>query len=70
MTALFAQVLDGPGEETARHFIMLRDGAMASGCLSDPADVGEVFRNGVEGYLKYHRALVSAEAVSEAGAGH
>jgi AcrR family transcriptional regulator len=59
MTALFAQVPGLPGEGTARHFVMLRDGAMASGCLADPEDVGHVFTNGVEGYLRYQQAISS-----------
>jgi hypothetical protein len=32
---------------------MLRDGAMAAGCLSDPQAVGETFLRGIEGLLKY-----------------
>jgi AcrR family transcriptional regulator len=39
------------GEPAARHFVMLRDGAMAAGCLSDPALVGETFLDGVEELL-------------------
>jgi AcrR family transcriptional regulator len=35
----------------ARHFVMLRDGAMAAGCLFDPALVAETFLRGVEGML-------------------
>jgi AcrR family transcriptional regulator len=31
----------------AELFVLLRDGAMAAGCLSDPAEVGRVFRRGV-----------------------
>jgi AcrR family transcriptional regulator len=35
-------------EPAARHYVMLRDGAMASGCLFDPALVGETFLGAVE----------------------
>lgn len=37
----------------ARHFVMLRDGAMAAGCLTDPKSIGETFQLGVEGLLEY-----------------
>ena len=44
--------IDGidPGP-AARHFVMLRDGAMAAGCLTDPAPICETFLLGVEGLL-------------------
>ncbi|MFI5841770.1 TetR/AcrR family transcriptional regulator [Catenuloplanes sp. NPDC051500] len=38
-------------EPAARHFVLLRDGAMASGCLNDPQSVCETFLLGVEGIL-------------------
>jgi len=38
-------------DAAARHFIMLRDGAMAAGCLTDPTPIGETFLRGVEGLL-------------------
>ncbi|MFF9490153.1 TetR family transcriptional regulator, partial [Streptomyces sp. NPDC014676] len=31
--------------------VMLRDGAMAAGCLFDPKLISETFLNGVEGLL-------------------
>lgn len=37
----------------ARHFMMLRDGAMAAGCLTDPQPVCETFTRGVEGLLTF-----------------
>ncbi|KAA9156045.1 TetR/AcrR family transcriptional regulator [Amycolatopsis acidicola] len=52
ITGLFAQLGGMPAEQASRHFVMLRDGAMASGCLSDPAEVGETFLRGVEGLLR------------------
>jgi len=48
---LFARVGDRLAEPAARHFVMLRDGAMAAGCLSDPAAVSKTFLDGVEGLL-------------------
>ena len=40
-----------PGS-AARHFVMLRDGAMAGGSLDGPAAAKRVFHRGVEGLLK------------------
>jgi AcrR family transcriptional regulator len=40
-------------EPAARHFVMLRDGAMAAGCLTDPKPICETFLRGIEGLLKY-----------------
>lgn len=36
-----------------RHFVMLRDGAMTAGSLTDPALVCETFLRGVDGLLTY-----------------
>ncbi|MET7426374.1 TetR/AcrR family transcriptional regulator [Dactylosporangium sp. NPDC005555] len=54
VTALLARVPDGPpsAEAAARHYVMLRDGAMAAGCLSDPGPICETFLQGVEGLLR------------------
>ncbi|MDP9793255.1 AcrR family transcriptional regulator [Catenuloplanes nepalensis] len=43
-----AELLPAPA---ARRFVLLRDGAMASGCLTDPAAVCETFLLGVEALL-------------------
>ncbi|WP_163511877.1 TetR/AcrR family transcriptional regulator [Fodinicola acaciae] len=55
-------LLAGTGETepgpAARHFVMLRDGAMTAGCLGDPAPVCETFLRGVEGILSYRQASV------------
>jgi AcrR family transcriptional regulator len=40
-------------DPAARHFVMLRDGAMAAGALADAELVGRTFREGVEGLLKH-----------------
>lgn len=50
---LFAATGKPDAEPAARHFVMLRDGAMAAGCLADPALVGETFLRGVEGLLAF-----------------
>ncbi|MEW2069814.1 TetR/AcrR family transcriptional regulator [Streptomyces sp. NPDC007346] len=51
VTGLLAQVGDGPADEAGRHLVMLRDGAMAAGCLFDPELISETFLLGVEGIL-------------------
>ncbi|MBO1330774.1 TetR/AcrR family transcriptional regulator [Streptomyces sp. VRA16 Mangrove soil] len=56
VTDLLAQVGDAPAEAAGRHFVMLRDGAMAAGCLSDAGLVTETFLEGVEGILQARSA--------------
>jgi len=53
MTELFAETGKPDAEPAGRHFVMLRDGAMAAGCLSDPAPIGETFLRGIEGLLTF-----------------
>ncbi|MET8040558.1 helix-turn-helix domain-containing protein [Micromonospora sp. NPDC005215] len=62
ITMLMAQVHEGTADPAARHFVMLRDGAMAAGCLSDPTLVSETFLRGVEGLLRINSERQSAEA--------
>jgi hypothetical protein len=38
----------------AQHFVMLRDGAMASGCLFDPVLICETFIRGSNGLVQVH----------------
>ncbi|MFE7575412.1 TetR family transcriptional regulator [Streptomyces sp. CB01249] len=52
LTGLLRTIREEPAARAARHFVMLRDGAMAAGCLFDPELVSETFLNGVEGLLK------------------
>ncbi|MFI1224180.1 MULTISPECIES: TetR/AcrR family transcriptional regulator [unclassified Streptomyces] len=52
VTELLAQVGDQPADGAGRHLVMLRDGAMAAGCLSDPKPIVETFLLGVEGILR------------------
>jgi AcrR family transcriptional regulator len=61
VTELLAQVGDTPPEPAARHFVMLRDGAMAEGCLSDPAEVCDTFLQGVDGILRHRTGTASQE---------
>ncbi|MFG1805157.1 TetR/AcrR family transcriptional regulator [Streptomyces sp. NPDC049040] len=52
VTELLAQVGDQPADEAGRHLVMLRDGAMAAGCLVDPKPIVETFLLGVQGILR------------------
>ncbi|WP_406146168.1 TetR/AcrR family transcriptional regulator [Streptomyces sp. NBC_01012] len=52
MTELLAQAGHSPADAAGRHFVMLRDGAMAAGCLFDPELVCETFLQAVEGILQ------------------
>ncbi|MFF5082805.1 TetR/AcrR family transcriptional regulator [Actinoplanes sp. NPDC000266] len=54
LTTLMAQVAEDSSDAAARHFVMLRDGAMAAGCLFDPALVADTFLRGVEGLIRIH----------------
>ncbi|MDR7276997.1 TetR/AcrR family transcriptional regulator [Catenuloplanes atrovinosus] len=54
ITALLARATDEPADPAARHYVMLRDGAMAAGCLFDPKLVAETFLHGVEGLVRIH----------------
>lgn len=53
ITELIADTGEADPEPAARHFVMLRDGAMAAGCLTDPKPVCETFLRGIEGLLTY-----------------
>ncbi|MBK3624298.1 TetR/AcrR family transcriptional regulator [Streptomyces sp. MBT49] len=50
-TELLGDAGCAPADAAGRHFVMLRDGAMAAGCLFDPALICETFLHGVEGIL-------------------
>lgn len=62
LTAMMAQVHRGTADAAARHFVMLRDGAMAAGCLFDPVLVSETFLRGVEGLLRVNTERQAAES--------
>jgi hypothetical protein len=51
MTGLLADALKRPATAEGRHFVMLRDGAMAAWCLGEADAACETFRRGVEGLL-------------------
>lgn len=53
VSELFAETGKPDAEAAASHFVMLRDGAMAAGCLTDPRFVCETFLRGVEGLLVF-----------------
>jgi AcrR family transcriptional regulator len=55
ITDLMAQISETSAEPAAQHFVMLRDGARAAGCLFDPALIVETFLRGVEGLLQARR---------------
>ncbi|GGZ30876.1 TetR/AcrR family transcriptional regulator [Streptomyces poonensis] len=52
VTELLAQTGHGPADAAGRHLVMLRDGAMAAGCLFDPKLISETFLQGVEELLQ------------------
>jgi len=54
--ALMARIHSDSAEAAAQHFVMLRDGAMAAGCLFDPAAICETFLRGVDGLVETHAA--------------
>ncbi|MEU1688055.1 TetR family transcriptional regulator [Micromonospora sp. NPDC005707] len=56
INTLLASIDETEAEAAARHFVMLRDGAMAAGCLFDPALISETFRRGVEELIRTHAA--------------
>ena len=48
----FSHVTDDRAEPAAKHFVMLRDGAMAEGCLADPENTISTFLRGIDGMLE------------------
>ncbi|RFU88147.1 TetR/AcrR family transcriptional regulator [Streptomyces triticagri] len=61
VTDLLAHTGDAPADPPARHVVMLRDGAMAAGCLFDPELVAHTFLVGVEGLLRERTGSYEAE---------
>jgi AcrR family transcriptional regulator len=64
VTDLLAQATDAPADPAARHLVMLRDGAMAAGCLFDPELICETFLRGVDGLLRVHVGEAAAPPVT------
>ncbi|MBF9133717.1 TetR family transcriptional regulator [Plantactinospora sp. S1510] len=56
INTLMASIDKTGAEPAAQHFVMLRDGAMAAGCLFDPVLICETFLRGVEGLIRTHAA--------------
>src|ERR1700744_5820237 len=54
ITSLMASIEEYKAVPAAQHFVMLRDGAMASGCLFDPVLVCETFNRGTNGLVEVH----------------
>ncbi|MEV4619069.1 TetR/AcrR family transcriptional regulator [Asanoa sp. NPDC049573] len=54
VSTLMAGIEATGADAAARHFVMLRDGAMAAGCLFDPAAICETFLRGVDGLVEAH----------------
>jgi AcrR family transcriptional regulator len=62
LTTLMGEVHQGTADPAARHFVMLRDGAMAAGCLFEPALVADTFLRGIEGLLRINAERQSIES--------
>ena len=56
INTLMARIEQERAEPAAQHFVMLRDGAMAAGCLFDPALICDTFLRGVDGLVETHGA--------------
>ena len=54
INTLMARIAQEQAEPAAQHFVMLRDGAMAAGCLFDPALICDTFLRGVDGLVETH----------------
>jgi AcrR family transcriptional regulator len=57
ITALMAQADKENAEHAARAYVLLRDGAMAAGCLSGPDQVTETFLRGIDGLLRANNVV-------------
>jgi AcrR family transcriptional regulator len=56
MNGLLARVHETKAEPAAQHFVMLRDGAMAAGCLFERDVICDTFLRGVDGLVETHGA--------------
>ncbi|MGW7514369.1 TetR/AcrR family transcriptional regulator [Streptomyces sp. NPDC054796] len=52
VTGLLARIGDTPADADGRHLVMLRDGAMAAGCLFDPELICDTFLQGLEDVVR------------------
>jgi AcrR family transcriptional regulator len=60
MVELFSKTGKIDAKPAAQHFVMMRDGAMAAGFLSDPDPICATLLRGVEGLLTYRSGLGEA----------
>ena len=63
MQAELERLRGEPAEAGAQFFVMIRDGAMAAGCLSNRDAVCEAFMRGVEAMLAY-RPIMDSESLA------
>jgi AcrR family transcriptional regulator len=56
INTLLARIEETSAEAAAQHFVMLRDGAMAAGCLFDPDLICDTFLRGIDGLVRTHAA--------------
>jgi len=56
INTLMAGIHKTEAEPAAQHFVMLRDGAMAAGCLFDRVLICGTFLRGVDGLIRTHAA--------------
>jgi AcrR family transcriptional regulator len=61
VTELLARIREAPAEAAARQSVMLRDGAMAAGCLFDPELVAGTFLRAIDGLLRAHGSPEQAD---------
>jgi hypothetical protein len=54
VTELLARIREAPARTAASQFVMLRDGAMAAGCLFDPELVSGTFLSAIDELLLAH----------------
>jgi AcrR family transcriptional regulator len=59
ITALMTGIREDGAEPAAQHFVMLRDGAMAAGCLFDPALICQTFLRGVDELVASHARVIT-----------
>ncbi|MFI6305910.1 TetR/AcrR family transcriptional regulator [Amycolatopsis thailandensis] len=56
ITDVLTRAGNAPAGPAARRFVLMRDGAMATGCLSDPEPICETFLQGIDDLLRHHVA--------------
>lgn len=59
ITTLMTRIREAGAEPAAQHFVMLRDGAMAAGCLFDPKLICQTFLRGVDELVESHARVIT-----------